>query len=343
MIVRENVALAPLTTFHIGGPARYFIEATSEEEVREALRFASERELPLFVLGAGSNMLVQDGGVDGVVLKIAIDDITESTIADGIQIEVGAGARWDDVVDFAVERNLFGIENLAGVPGSSGGAVVQNIGAYGAELADVFAYAKAVNRTTGKLIRVESNQAEFGYRTSRFKKDRNLIILRLALLLKPHGTLNIAYSDLLKAREANVALATPKEVAKAVRAIRAKKFPHSGEAGTAGSFFKNPVLAKAQADALVRQYPELPAFPQEDGRVKVSLAWLLDHALSLKGLAVDGARLYEKQPLVIVANRGTTARTVEMLAQKVAARVHETTGIVLEREVESVGEDENNS
>ncbi len=336
MRLQEHVALAPFTTFHIGGPARYFIEAKSDDDIREALEFAREKKLPLFVLGAGSNVLVPDEGVQAVVLKIAITNLDIRCP----RLIVGASARWDDVVDTAVARGLFGIENLAGIPGFVGGAIVQNIGAYGAELAPVVEYVDAINRVTGASVRLSREQAEFGYRTSLFKEKKDFIIMRVALALTAQGELNISYPDLIRAREAGVALATPGDVAQAVRAIRANKFPSDGETGTAGSFFKNPIVSKTKADELASRFPELPMFPQGDGTTKISLAWILDHALSLKGLTKGGARLYEKQPLVIVTQEGAMASDVDALARNVAQRVYDATGISIEREVETFGDTE---
>ncbi len=333
MRLQEHVALAPFTTFLIGGPARYFIEAKSDDDILEALAFARTKKLNLFILGAGSNVLVPDEGVAGVVLKVAIDEIE----CVGQRIVAGAGAHWDDVVDTAVARGLFGIENLAGIPGFVGGAIVQNIGAYGAELALTVEYVDAINRATGESIRFSREQAEFGYRTSVFKEKKDFIITHVALMFDAQGELNISYPDLVRAREAGVALATPREVAQAVRAIRTNKFPSDGETGTAGSFFKNPVISQAQAVILRERYSGLPMFSQNDGKMKISLAWLLDHALSLKGLTKGGARLYEKQPLVIVAEAGATSSDVDALARNVAQRVYDATGITIEREVETFG------
>ncbi len=342
MKLQEHVALAPFTTFRIGGPARYFIEAKSDDDIREALEFARAKNLELFILGSGSNILVPDDGIDAVVLKVVNLDIGCPSVVVNLDIRcprliAGAEARWDDVVDTAVARGLFGIENLAGIPGSVGGAVVQNIGAYGAELAPCVEYIDAINRTTGESIHFSREQAEFGYRTSVFKEKKDFIITRVTLMLNAQGELNISYPDLVKARDAGVALATPREVAHAVRVIRANKFPSDGESGTAGSFFKNPVVSKTKADELARRFQELPMFPQGDDTTKISLAWILDHALSLKGLRVGGARLYEKQPLVIVTEEGATFSDVDELARDVAQRVQDATGISIEREVETFG------
>lgn len=337
MKLEEYVPLAPLTTLGVGGEARFFIEAHSEKDIEEAAAYARERRLPLFPLGGGSNLLVPDEGVEGVVVKVAINDVVFEDAGVETLVIAGAGARWEDIVDCAAERGLFGIENLAGIPGTVGGAAVQNIGAYGAELASVFAYADAVDSTTGLSRRVAGNEAAFGYRTSLFKKDRSLIVTRAAFRLRARGTPDISYPDLLRAQAEGVPLSAPSEIAAAVRAIRAKKFPNSAEEGTAGSFFKNPVIPRDLADALAERFPGVPAFPQKGGTVKISLAWLLDHALSLKGFSKGAARLYEKHPLVIVARTRARAEDVDALAHEVSARVFAETGISIEREVETFG------
>lgn len=335
--MEEDRPLAPLTTLGVGGNARFFIEARKEEDVHEAITVARERALPLFVLGNGSNLLVPDAGVGGVVVKVALDGITVEDGGDHVRITAGAGARWDDVVDAATERGVFGVENLAGIPGSAAGAAVQNIGAYGGEFSRVFEYADCIDASTGENVRIARDDAAFGYRTSVFKQKGGYIILRVVLRLPKAGQPDLSYGDVARAKEAGVPLGTPAEVAAAIRAIRLRKFPGPGDGGTAGSFFKNPTVESSAADALRARFPELPAFPQKDGTVKLSLAWILDHALSLKGYARGNVRLFERQPLVIVAESGATADDVDALARDVAARVREATNISIEREVETFG------
>lgn len=337
MNVQEHVPLAPLTTLGVGGEARFFTEARTEEDIEDAFAFAHERGLPLFVLGGGSNILVLDEGVEGMVLKIAMRDIAIEDEGDGILIRAGAGALWDDIVDEAGARGAFGIENLAGIPGTLAGAAVQNIGAYGAEFSAVFIHADVIDGVTRAKRRIARADAAFAYRTSFFKKHPNIIICRVALRLAKHAVPNLAYPDVVRAHAAHVPLATPSDIACAIRAIRAKKFPTVSGEGTAGSFFKNPVVSAETAASLMERFPGLPAFPQGDGTVKLPLAWLLDHALSLKGYAKGFVRLYEEQPLVIVARKGATATDVDAFARDVATRVLAVTGISIEREVETFG------
>ena len=338
MTSRENVPLAPFTTFGIGGPARFFIEAAGEEEIQTAIAQARASGLPLFPLGGGSNILVPDGGVDGVVLKVTDESIAFEMLGSDQLLVAGAGAGWDDVVHAATMRGLFGIENLAGIPGTIGGAAVQNIGAYGAALSETFLYADALDAATGARVRIDAATAAFGYRTSLFKRSRELVIMRVALRLSSTGSANVSYPDLAHAQAAGEALDTPARIASALRAIRGAKFPDLSREGTAGSFFANPVLTEEEAYALKARYLEMPVFTlPETTQIKVPLAWLLDHALGLKGFSRGAVRLYEKQPLVVVAAKGATSAEVDALADDVATRVRKTIGIVLEREVETFG------
>lgn len=337
MNLQERVSLAPHTTLGVGGEARFFILAENEQDIDEAIAFAQKENLPLFVLGEGSNVLVPDAGVAGVVLRLAMRAITVTDEGEAVVISGEAGARWDTVVDEVGARGVFGIENLAGIPGSLAGAAVQNIGAYGAEFSAVFLHADTVDCTTGARRRITLPDARFAYRTSFFKEHPEFTITRVVLRLLKGARPNLSYPDLARAAAAGAPLSTPKEIAAAVRAIRANKFPHLAGEGTAGSFFKNPIVSSEQAAALSKRFPGLPTFPQESGMVKVPLAWLLDHALSLKGYAVGAVRLYERQPLIIVARAGATAAEVDVFARAVAARVHDATGIVVEREVETFG------
>ncbi len=345
-MISRNVQLAPLTTLHVGGPAQFFAEIHAEKDIEDAIAYARDHRLPLYPLGAGSNVLVPDVGVSGIVLKMLIRDITLENEGDITLLIAGAGALWEDVVDSASAQGLFGIENLAGIPGTLGGAVVQNIGAYGAELKDVFAYADCIDSTTGSLRRITLDDAAFGYRTSLFKERREYIVTRVAVRLTKSAVPSLSYPDLARAHAEGVSLTTPKEVARTVRAIRALKFPQDSKEGTAGSFFKNPIISQERADALIKRFPGVPMFPQTmshrtrrgaGGAVKISLAWILDHVLSLKGFSMGRVRLYEKHPLVIVASAGAHATEVDAFAREVSERVFAATGIEIEREVETFG------
>ena len=329
--------LALFTTFHLGGPARAFFEARSEDEVRTAIAFAREGRLPLYVLGAGSNILVQDAGVEGVVVHMKIGGMTIEETDESILIDAGAGTPWEEIVDAACARGVSGIENLAGIPGTLGGAAVQNIGAYGAEFSSVFAYADVIDSETGESRRVAEPEVTFAYRDSFFKGHRGLVITRVALRLAKDAQPNIAYADIARAQAEGTVLDTPRAIAEVVRGIRAKKFPQEPEEGMAGSFFKNPIISCELYNTLQARFPGLPGFPHDDDKVKISLAWLLDHALALKGYAKDTVRLYEKQPIVVVARIGASTAEVDTFAREIVDRVFVATGITIEREVETFG------
>ena len=210
---------------------------------------------------------------------------------------------------------------------------MQNIGPLGAELAETFLWAEAVEKS-GVVSRIANADARFGYRTSVFKEKHALVITRVALRLTFSGTPRLAYPDPQKAVERGESLTTPREISEAVRRIRALKFPR--DEGTAGSFFKNPILTVQEGEKLKERFPGLPLFHFSPGRVKVSLAWILDRVLGLKGYARGNVRLFETQPLVIVTREGARAEDVEKFANEIRDRVHDATGILIEREVETL-------
>lgn len=337
MNVQTHVSLAPYTTFRIGGVAQFFIEAKSEDDVREAIRFAREKGVPLLTLGGGSNVLVTDSVVDAVVLRVAIPGMVFSEQGDQEQVAVGAGEIWDVLVKEACDRGLFGVENLAAIPGTVGGAAVQNIGAYGAEFSECVEYVEAIDQRDESLLtkRFPKEACHFAYRTSVFKQEPSLIVTSAVLRFSKNGTPRLGYPDLVKLVEAGTKLETPLHIAEAVRAVRARKFPDLSKEGTAGSFFKNPVVSAEKAAELMVRFPEIRQFPQKDGTVKIALAWILDHVLALKGFRMGRVRLFENQPLVIAGDFGATQHEVDALAETVQAKVFSETGIMIEREVES--------
>ena len=332
MEVRERIPLAVLTTLKVGGPARYVADCTSVEDVRDAVSFAKAHSLPFFPLGEGSNVLASDAGYEGLIIRMRIPGM--EVLEDGTVI-AGAGVIWDQVVRQAALRGLWGIENLAAIPGTIGAAPVQNIGAYGAELADTLLYVEALNIATGEIETLDAKECGLGYRESRFKHEPNLLITKVALKLSRDGEPRVNYKDLQARKEAGDALTTPKEIGDVVRGVRAQKFPDLREYGTAGSFFKNPVITNDAYDALRMQYPDMPGFPGESG-VKVPLAWVLDYVLALRGYTKGNASLFIRQPLVLVTNSDACAADVNALAEDVAQKVFDATRISIEREVRTL-------
>lgn len=339
--IEENKILAPLTTMRVGGPARFFRVASNDTDISEAVLFAEEKGLPCFVLGEGSNILVADGGIQGLVLKIIPTTLSFEDHTNGrVLLTADAGAHWDTLVGEVVAKNLFGIENLSLIPGTAGAAPVQNIGAYGAELADTLEWIEAFDSHARKKIRLGKGECGFGYRDSIFKKKdgKDLIITRIALALQKNGTVQTGYKDTrdyFKAR--GIEKPTLVEVRRAIIDIRTAKLPDLEKVGTAGSFFKNPIISKGEYDALCADYHELPGFILSDGKVKVPLAWIIDHICGMKGARRGAVGTHDKQPLAIVNYGGATAREVKDFADEIANAVKEKTGITPEYEVSLVG------
>lgn len=338
MSIEENVPLGPYTTFGIGGPGRFLIRVKNVEELKEALSFATQKQLRVFVLGGGSNVVIDDAGFDGLVIKIEIQGIEiGSQTEDGVEVIAGTGESWDALVARSVSEGLWGMENLSGIPGTVGGAVSGNIGAYGQALSQTLAWADALEVHTGEIKRFTNTQCTFGYRESFFSLHAGAyVILRAAFALRSMPSPDVSYKDLAERfkDEKNPPLRAIRE---AVLAIRHGKFPDLSVEGTAGSFFKNPIVTKEAAEALVMRYPELPVFAMpETAGVKIPLAWLLDRVLNLKGFAVGGARLFEKQPLVVAATKGTSSDDVLALAHAVAEKVQENFSISIEPEVKII-------
>lgn len=335
--MREQVPLSTLTTLHAGGPARMVADCATEEELHAALAFAKAQNIPWYPLGDGSNVLASDEGYDGLIVRPRLMELSFEEGGEGTLVTAGAGIGWDALVEEVTKRGLWGIENLAGIPGTVGASPVQNIGAYGAELGDTLEFVDALDADRGSVFRFSKQECELGYRDSRFKRERGLIIVRAGFRLSSSGGARISYADLAKAKEQGEDLSTPLAIAQAVRTIRARKFPDLSVYGTAGSFFKNPVVHTEVFTALQEKFPEMPGFVTEKG-VKVPLAFVLDKILNLRGFRMGHAWLYDAQPLVLVLDAGGSTQDVDALALHVASLVHDATGIKIEREVRSLPE-----
>lgn len=334
MELREYVPMSELTTFKVGGPARYVALCDTEQDVQEACAFAQDHGLPMVVIGEGSNVLPKDSGFTGLVVRPRIMGIAYSFEQGDVRVTAGAGVLWDDLVDDTVSRGLWGFENLAGIPGTVGATPVQNVGAYGAEIVQTFESARVFNALSKEITVVNARDAQFGYRDSIFKHRPELIILEVTYLLASRGVPKIGYADLSRLAESGVVLDTPLQIAQAVREVRSHKFPDLRVFGTAGSFFKNPLLTRVQFEELSRAYGAVPSFPA-GAYVKVPLAFILDRVLGLRGYKEGHVSLFGNQPLVVVAEHGATAHDVDVFAKKIADRVEEKTGIIIEREVRS--------
>lgn len=336
MQIQESVPLAPLTTFGIGGPARFFARVKTVADLHRTLAFAKEKELKVFILGGGSNILINDAGFDGLVIKIefgGVDIVRESGAA---LVVAAAGESWDKLVERLVQEELWGVENLSGIPGTVGGAVVQNIGAYGAVLSQTLEWVEVFDLLDERRKTLTKEVCKFEYRDSLFKQESaKYVILNAAFSLVETSNPNLTYKDLAERFKATTP--SPAEIRTAVLDIRKNKFPDTGVEGTAGSFFKNPVVPPDEAKKLTARYPNMPVFVlPESPNIKISLAWLLDYrhgVLDMRNVRVGGARMFEKQFLVIAAEKNTTARDVKQLAKIVQEKVFVACGITVEPEV----------
>lgn len=344
MQVLEQVALAPYTTFGIGGPARWFVEALTEGDVAEAVAFAGRRQAPLFVLGGGSNLLVSDAGFPGLVLRIALKGIEQSRSGAVAGFSVAAGESWDEFVSLTVRENCGGVECLAGIPGTVGGTPVQNVGAYGQEVAETIRMVRAFDLRTQRFVELNASECGFAYRSSIFngRERGRFVVTRVDYHLEVDGKPKISYADLkryFQDWDAHPALA---EVSAAVREIRHSKgmliVPGEADCRSAGSFFKNPVIgadhfARIEAEAK----GEVPKYPAGDGKVKIPAAWLLDQAGFHKGYVSGRAGISSRHTLALINRDGAMAADIAALRDKVIAAVEAKFAIHLEPEPVWVG------
>jgi len=342
MKIQENVLLKDLTTFQVGGPARYFAVAKNEADLRELITFAKSRKLPIFILGGGSNLLISDHGSPGLVIKNEIKGtkfidlpVPEGHNGGKVTLEIGAGEIWDDVVGLSVIRNLSGLENLSGIPGTAGGAAVQNAGAYGVEFSDNLISVEGLNLSNGKKFILKKADCQYGYRDSFFKKSKKLVITAVTLELDKESKFVLAYAG-LKSKLEKDGVITLEKIRKAVLEIRGEKLPDWHKIGTAGSFFKNPIISNAKYNELKNAYPEIPGFPDGADKIKVPLAWILDKVCNLKGFKEGNVGLYEKQPIVLVNFGKATEKEITDFSKKIKNIVKEKIGIEIEEEAEKI-------
>lgn len=344
--LQENVPLAPLTTFKVGGPARWFVECASEAEVQEAVAHARQNDLPLLVLGGGSNLLIADEGWPGLVLRVSIKGIEET--AQGF-FRVGAGEDWDSFVAHAVRENFAGIECLSGIPGTVGGTPVQNVGAYGQEVSETIVYVRVLELATKAIIELNADECGFSYRTSVFNtsRRRQYIVLWVAYRLIKDGVPHVEYADVKKYFAGKLGSPTLQEVRDAVREIRRSKamliVEGDPDCRSAGSFFKNPLVAPADAERIETLAQKktsgavLPRYPGPDGLVKLPAAWLVEQAGFHKGYTRGSVGISRKHSLAMVNRGGATARDIIAFKDEIQKRVLEVWGVQLQPEPELVG------
>lgn len=331
--VHERHSLQPFNTFGVAVSARWYAEASSDAEVREALDAACARDAELFVIGGGSNLLLT-GDLDAFVLRM-VSRGRRLLGEDGgrVLVEAEAGEPWHPFVRWALEQGLAGLENLSLIPGTVGAAPVQNIGAYGVELKDVLHSVVALDRTSGELREFLADECAFAYRDSRFKHESGRwLILRVRFALRREAVLHLDYGPVRqRLAEQGIASPTPLDVSRAICAIRAEKLPDPQVLGNAGSFFKNPLVAEAQATRLRERWPGLVAYPAGSGQVKLAAGWLIEQA-GWKGYRDGDAGVHSLQALVLVNHGAASGAQLLDLARRIQADVRQRFGVELEIE-----------
>ncbi len=336
--IREDIPLAPFTTFGIGGAARYFTTARTEADVEQAVAFAVERGLLLFVLGGGSNLLVRDTGFSGLVLHIAIQGIERP--AEDV-LDAGAGESWDALVDHAIALHLAGIECLAGIPGSVGGTPVQNVGAYGQEVSETIESVRVFDRQMAQWRDLTNTDCHFRYRESLFNIDQpnRYIVTRVRFRLHSNGAPTLRYAELAR-RFAHALTPTLAEVAATVRDIRRTKgmliTPGDPDTRSAGSFFKNPIVPavtlKQVAAATAIDFADIPHWRTTDDKIKLPAAWLLEQAGFTKGYSEGPAAISSRHTLALTNRNHATCADILRLQDHIIATVQARFNITLERE-----------
>ena len=331
--VQAQVSLKPFNSFGIDVRARLFAEAHNDADVREALAYATGQQLPLLVIGGGSNLLLTQD-IDALVLRMASQGIRVLN-DDGVHIvvEAEAGEAWHPFVLWTLAQGFSGLENLSLIPGTVGAAPMQNIGAYGVEIKDVFAGLTALDRHTGELRDFSLAECNFAYRDSLFKHEvGRWLILRVRFALSRAVHLKLEYGPVQqRLTEQGIAQATPSDVSRAICSIRSEKLPDPAVLGNAGSFFKNPLVSKALAAELQLQYPDLVAYPQADGQMKLAAGWLIDKA-GWKGFRDGDAGVHRLQALVLVNYGAATGQDISGLALRIQQDIEKRFKVVLEME-----------
>jgi UDP-N-acetylmuramate dehydrogenase len=349
----QNISLAPYTTFGIGGPARWFVEACSEEDIVEGTDWARQRGVPLFVLGGGSNLLVADAGFDGLVLHVALPGIdTKLEGAEQGIVSAAAGEDWEACVQRSLDAGWAGLECLSGIPGTVGGTPVQNVGAYGQEVASVIRRVRAFHIADRAFVELAAKDCGFSYRRSRFNTgdQGQFVVTRVEYCLAPNDDPTLRYAELEHAVEVTHpggGAPTLTEVAAIVRRIRQSKgmliVDGDPDCRSAGSFFKNPVITEEHYQRIAERSAQAPPrYPAGTGiagrgRVKVPAAWLIEHAGFAKGYAAGAAAISSRHTLALINRGGATAQAVLDLAEEIATAVEDRYSIRLEREPVMVG------
>ncbi|MEK7562039.1 MAG: UDP-N-acetylmuramate dehydrogenase [Patescibacteria group bacterium] len=338
MHIQDNVSLRDYSTMGLGGKARFFSEAHTEDDLKKLVDWAKKQSLPMIVVGEGSNIVWRDEGFEGLLIanRIAGREVLDQD-GHGVTVRIGAGEDWDEVVEWTVKKSLSGIEFLSAIPGRAGAAPVQNIGAYGAEIAQTLVELTALDTQTGDYIVIKNKACGFVYRTSRFKfSDKGrFIITSITLRLSKTPPAPPFYESLQKyLAQHKIKDYNPRTIRGAVIAIRAIKLPSPAKVANNGSFFTNPVISKEEFEILQQKYPDIKGWTHGD-RVKISAGWLLEEA-GFKGVhdKQTGMATWPAQALVLINEHAKNTADLLTFKQKIQTKVHQMFDIVLEQEPE---------
>ena len=336
--ITQNIPLAPYTTLGVGGRAEYFCEVTTLAELCDVFSWAKTESHPITILAGGSNVLVRDGGIRGLVIRPQLLGSTYTGEGEEVFVTVGAGVLLDACIQELVAKKIWGLENLSGIPGSVGAVPIQNVGAYGVEVKDTIVSVEVFDTETQTVRMLQNTECQFAYRDSLFKhkEGKRYVVTAVKFKLSTVPFPQCTYTDLKIYFDA---LSNPsiEAIRIAVLEIRSRKFPDVTRIGTAGSFFKNPIVTRKKIEELHKKYPALPAYTQGINQVKVSLGWILDHVCHVRGYTENGIGLYERQALVLICEKNVSAQAIEDFSQNIIDRVFQETGILIEREVTVLG------
>lgn len=346
MEIREGVRLAPLTTLGLGGPARWLAEVGGEAELGEAVAWAASRRAELRVLGGGSNLVIADGGVDGLVLQVGLSGVRADRRGDEMLVSAAAGELWDAFVARCVGEGWQGIECLSGIPGTVGGTPIQNVGAYGQEVCETVVSVRVLDLVSGAIVELSHGECGFSYRSSVFRTvPGRYVVLAVAFALRPGWAPALCYAELARALAAGRAVPSLAEVREAVLELRRGKSmvvsPDDPASRSAGSFFVNPLVGTDEAERLVTTAlaaglagvpSEIPAHRAPDGRVKLSAAWLVEKAGFPRGTRRGPVGVSPRHALALVHHGGGTAADLVALARDIRAAVRARFGVDLRPE-----------